>query len=242
MPFPHVQFTIRSLMVTVAIVGGLLALCGRFGAIILPLGLLSFAVVGTQWVVFREKRRLAAFVFWTLAVLINLLYIASCVAPDIYLLGLLFFAWLVFLAPVIGGAGAAWARLATRVGGLPQRSVLTAWVSVIGLTLMPLVTLWTFWPLHLAFFTFRPALDRLADRVAAGASPTFPRWVGPFRVAQAAIDPDSGNVGLMIDANPSGPTGLVRVRPGVPTHPSGPFRGDDLTVDLGRGWEYREED
>jgi hypothetical protein len=210
--------------------------------IVLPLGLLSFAVVGTQWMVFREKRRLAALVFWTLAFLINLLYIASCVAPDIYLLGLLFFAWLILLGPAVGGAGAAWARLATRDVGLPRRSVLTAWVSVIGLTLMPLVTVWTFWPLHLAFLMFRPDLDRLADEVAAGATPTFPRWVGPFHVAQAAIDADSGNVGLMIDANPSGPMGLVRVRAGDPAYLNSPFRGDDLCVDLGRGWEYREED
>ena len=46
----------------------------------------------------------------------------------------------------------------------------------------------------------------------------------------------------MIDPSPSGPTGLVRVRPGDPPNRCGPFRWDDLDVDLGWGWEYREED
>jgi hypothetical protein len=83
-----------------------------------------------------------------------------------------------------------------------------------------------------AFLAFKPALDQVADQVAGGKAAGFPQWVGPFRVAHAAVDPESGNVGLMIDANPNGPTGLVRVQPGHPPNRVGPFGWDDLRVGL----------
>jgi hypothetical protein len=105
-----------------------------------------------------------------------------------------------------------------------------------------MATVRSLWPLHLAFLAARPALEHLADRVYAGQATGFPRWAGPFRVARTAVDPVTGNVGLMIDPNPGGPTGLVRICPGSPPDPRGPFGWDDLRVDLGWGWEYREED
>lgn len=242
MRLPRVRFTIRTLMVAVLAVAGLLALPNGLGLIMLVSCLPCFAMIGGQWLVFRGHRHLAALGFWSLATLTNVLYAASCLAPDIYLLAPLFFGWLIIGATTVGALGAAWARLAIQEGALPRRRPRTVWMSVIALCLLPLVTLWTFWPLRLAFLTFRPALDRLADQVAAGQAASFPRWVGPFRVARSAVDPVSGNVGLMIDPNPNGPTGLVRVRPGDPPDRSGPFRWDDLLVALGWGWEYREED
>ncbi len=72
----------------------------------------------------------------------------------------------------------------------------------------------------------RPARDRLANQVAATPVASVPRWLGPFRVARSAVDPASGNVGLMIDPNPGGPTGLVRIRPGTPPDRTGPFGWD----------------
>ncbi len=229
-------------MIAIAMVGGLLALPNGCGVILLVGCLPCLAVISAQWLVFRGHRRLAAVGFWTLAGLMNLLYVACCVAPDMYLLGPLFLGWLFILAPSIGSVGVAWARLATRDHKAPRRSPPTAWLSVITLCLMPLVTLWTFWPLRLGFLTTRSALDRLGDQVAAGAVPSLPQWVGPFRVSGAATDPVSGNIGLMIDPNPNGPTGLVRLRPGLPPNRVGPFGWDDLLVDLGWGWESREED
>jgi hypothetical protein len=237
-----IQFTIRSLMIAVVIVAALLTLPEGYGVIAFAFSLPCLGVFAAEWLVFRGRRRLAAIGFWTLAILINLAYAASCVAPDIYLLAPLLFAWLIIVAPTLGAFGGAWSRLATRGGTAPWRSPPAAWVSVIALCLLPLVTLLTFWPLRVGFLAFRPALDRLADQVAAGQVAYLPRWVGPFRVARTAVDPVSGNVGLMIDPNPNGPSGLVRVRPGSPPDRSGPFRWDDLEVDLGWGWEYREED
>jgi hypothetical protein len=229
-------------MIAVAILGGLFALLDGYSLVVIACGVLCLTVVGARWLVFRDQRLLAAFGFWTLAALTNLSYAAACVAPSIYLLIPLFVGWLVIVAPAVGSLGTAWSILATRVGTASRRSPSTAWLPMIALCLMPLVTLWTLWPLRLGFLVFRPALDRIADQVVLGQGTAFPRWVGPFRLARSAVDPVSGNVGLMIDPNPSGPSGFVRVHPGVPLDFNGPFRSDELSVVLGWGWEYREED
>jgi hypothetical protein len=144
--------------------------------------------------------------------------------------------------PMIGGLGAAWVALASRQHASPRRSSPVAWLAVIALSGMPLVTLWTMWPLHLAFRASRPSLERLADQVAAGQISGFPRWAGVFRIAGSIVEPATGNVGLMIEPNPDGPTGFVRASPANPQNRAGTFRGDDLYVDLGWGWDYREED
>ena len=108
------RFTIGSLMIAVAVVAGLLALpiAGAVGLLVLCIPCL--ALIGAQWFVFRGHRRLAAIAFWGLAILINALYVVSCLAPDYYLLMPLFLGWIVIAGPVIGGVGEAWARLLTR--------------------------------------------------------------------------------------------------------------------------------
>ncbi|MFI5387530.1 MAG: hypothetical protein ACHQ50_15585 [Fimbriimonadales bacterium] len=243
MRLPRLRFTVRSLMIAVVVVAGLLALPTERSVIVIALSVPCLALIGGQWLVFQGHRHLAAFGFWVLATLTNVLYAAACVAPDSYLLPALFLGWLVIVAPTIGGLGAAWAILATREGAVPRRSPPTAWLSVIALSVMPLATLCTLWPLHLAVFTARPALELLADQVAAGQAPGFPRRAGLFWVAGSAVDTATGNVGLMIDPNPNGPTGFVRVSPGTPLeHRFRPIGADDLEVDLGGGWWYHEED
>jgi hypothetical protein len=229
-------------MIAVVIVAGLFTLRGEYALIVLACSLMCVGVIGAQWLVYRGHRRVAAFAFWSFATLTNVVYAAMCVAPDIWLLIPLFRGWLFVIVPTVGSLGAAWVRLATRQVDAPRRSVPAMWASVIAACLLPLVTLWTLWPLHLAFITAKPALERLADQVAAGQTAGFPRWVGAFRVARAAVDPVSGNVGLMLDPKPNGQTGLVRVRAVIPANRNGPIRWDDLLVNLGSGWEYREED
>src|SRR4051794_25670870 len=97
-----IRFTIRSLMIAVVIVAGLLALPNGLGVIVLACGLPCLAVIGAQWLVSRGHRHIAAFGFWSLATLTNALYAASCVAPDIYLDVLLMFGWLVIVIPAVG--------------------------------------------------------------------------------------------------------------------------------------------
>jgi hypothetical protein len=209
---------------------------------VIGLSLPFLAVVGAQWLVFRGQWRLAAVSFWVAATLTNLLYAASCVAPDAYVLPALFLGWIFIAGPAIGGFGAAWVSLAIKQKAMPRRSSQAAWLTVIALSVMPLMTLWTLWPLHLAFLVSRPSLERLADQVATGQVSGFPRWAGLYRIAGSAVDPSTRNVGLMIDPNPNGPTGFVRMGPGASWNREGPFRWDDLGVNLGWGWEYREED
>jgi hypothetical protein len=59
------RFTIRSLMIVVAIVGGLLAVPLGFAVIVLVGCIPCLAVMGSQWLVFRGHRRFAAFGFLT---------------------------------------------------------------------------------------------------------------------------------------------------------------------------------
>ncbi len=55
-------------------------------------------------------------------------------------------------------------------------------ISVVVLTMLPMLTQVTLWPLHVAFLTARPALDILADQVAAGKPVSFPQQAGVYRV------------------------------------------------------------
>jgi hypothetical protein len=64
-----------------------------------------------------------------------------------------------------------------------------------------------------------------------------------FRVVKSAVDPVSRNVALMIDSNPNGPTGFVRVATDTLFgDQGGPIVGSDSNIELGGGWWYREED
>lgn len=240
---PRVRFTIRGLMIAVLVTAGLLSLPARGGPILIPILITCLSLGTARWFLLRADRRLAAFCFWGPAIMANVVFAALCVSPEVYFLGLLFVGWLLIVMPTIAGFGITWAILASRKGEASRRSPPAAWLSVIALVALPVVTAWTLWPLRLGFLTTRPALERLADRVATGQVVRFPQWVGPFRVAGSGVDPTTGNVGLMIDPSPGGPTGFVRVGPGTPSNQRHrPIRGDDLEVQLGGGWWYHEED
>jgi hypothetical protein len=115
-------------------------------------------------------------------------------------------------------------------------------LSVIFLAVLPAVTLLTYWSLHLAFLIAGPRLDRLANRVDAGSAFVAPVGVGVFQIVESAVDPASGNVGLIIKPIRHGRTGLVRVSPGTPPDAGGPIAGSRLDVPLGDGWRYRQQD
>src|SRR5262249_9180480 len=103
----------------------------------------------------------------------------------------------------------------------------------------------TRWPFHLAFVASTQAMDRLADRVAAGQGIANPEWAGLFRVVGSAVDPSSGNVGLIIDPDTSGRSGFVHVidTTGVPAvRSSGPFYNLYFDLQLCGRWRYVCED
>ncbi len=232
-------------MIVVAVVAGLLAVALSPTALVVTFGLLYVALIGVQWRIFRGFRRLSLLCFGVVVALINILNATLCV----YLLNLgggvlMFIGWIVAFPTVIG-TGAAWASAATRRSARPRRSPLVAWPLVLVLALSPLSMLLTYWPFRLAFLASRPAMDRLADRVEAGQRVTSPEWAGLFRVVASAVDPSTGNVGLVIDADPSGRSGFVRasVGPGMPAARSnGPFHNLNFDLQLPERWWYECED
>jgi hypothetical protein len=223
----------------IAVVAGLLALPVGWREATIALALPCLGLVLAMQPRPRDKDRRAGLDFWCLAIATNVAYAGFCVAPEVYFLGLASLEWLVLLLPMIACCGASWASGARRPG-----TPTAAWLSVVVLAVLPIATIRTLWPLRLAFRIARPGLERLADRVAAGEEIDYPRWVFPIRVAGAAADPATGNIGLMTDTNPGGPVGFVRVkgRPGTPTVGSRPIGGDDLHIGLADGWCYNEED
>lgn len=243
MPTQQFQFTIRGFMILIAALAVLLAFPGWL-LFLLLVGLAPsvLAVLVSRWLVFRERRRLAAICFWGASILVNVGYVACCLTPQIMLLSMLFFLWILVLLPAILAPAAAWARLACREGAIRRRSRAGVNSCVCVMALFPVVTLGTLWPLYLAFFLSRPSLERLADQVAAGHAVTQWRRAGVYSIAKSDLDPGSGNVGLFVDPNPSGASGFLRVRSGSPPYyPGRPF-ATDMSVDLPGGWQYRVED
>src|SRR4051794_38069791 len=110
---PASRFTIRSLMIGVAIVAGLLALPGGSREVAAVLSLPCLALFTAWRLLVGGHRRLATIGFWGLAILANVLFAAICTAPGM-LSTALFLLWLVLILPTIAGFGATWALLATR--------------------------------------------------------------------------------------------------------------------------------
>jgi hypothetical protein len=249
---PPVRFTIRSLMIAVAVVAGLLAvllspiaLVVASGLFYLALIVVPCALIGLPWWLRRGFRRLSALWFGVVAALSNTSIAALCVyLPDFLGAILMFVGWL-FTFPIVISAGAAWANVATRQVAKPRRSPWSAWPLVLVLGILPLTMVLTRWPLRLAFLASRPAMDRLAERVLAGQAVAGPEWTGLFRVVGSAVDPASGNVGLITDPCLSGRSGFVRAG-GGPGAPAGPPIGPlyDLWSDLQLDdrWWYECED
>lgn len=237
------RFTIRSLLIAIAVIAGLLALPDDCRIVGFALSFPCLAIVYAQWLHAHGQLRTAGLWFWTLAIVINALYTACSAFPGIHFV-LLWLAWLFLVLPILGSFGIAWARLNSEGDGEPGLSTARAGLSVFALTLLPLATIWTAWPSQLIFLMAKPGLERLADQVAAGQPLTYPRWVGPYRIAGSAIDRASGNVGLMTDTSPGGPSGFVRDRRSGsgPYNCHAPFRGDWYHLSLPGGWCYHVED
>ena len=86
-------------------------------------------------------------------------------------------------------------------------------------------------------------MERLADRVASGQVLGGPEWAGMVYVVGSAVDSAKGNVGLIVNSEPSGRSGFVRVGPGIrPDQNDGPFYNLNLNEHLGGRWWYQDED
>ncbi len=144
--------------------------------------------------------------------------------------------------PMTLGFGAAWAQAATRPGAAPRRSAWQVAPIVLALALIVPSMLATLWPLRLAFAVSAPALAALADRVAAGTPPPWPARAGLYRVVGARRALDGTGLALLIDDNPAGASGFVRMlAPGEATT-APPMANLNVNEPLGGGWWYQNED
>lgn len=218
MPWPRVRFTIWHLVIVVAAAACLLAAVLSPIGLFVAFGLAYLALIGVLWWMFHDFRRVSALCFGFVAALSNVATVGLCIhrLGNVGVFLMLLVCLLAF--PLVFSAGAAWATTATRREARSHRSPFWAWPLVVALSILPLTMLLTFWPLRLAFLASAPALDGLADRVAAGQGVTRPEWAGLFRVVGSAVEPSNGNVGLIIDPDPSGRSGFVRggASPGLP--------------------------
>jgi hypothetical protein len=243
MRLPRMRLTIAELMAAVLYAAVLLWLLSDRHAVP-SVGMAWFALAFVCWASVRGRRRPAAICFGASVIAAN-----SSVAPlCVYHQG---WAWtglyigLLGGMPMIFGFGAAWAGAAMRrdmdYGRSPSASwpPLLAIVLALSMSMTPLMSVLTFWPLRAAFLISRPALERLADQVAAGKAPPFPIRAGVFRIVGSATDPVSGNVALITDPEPSGRAGFVRSKPETP---HGPLSSLFMGMSLSQTWAFEIED
>lgn len=240
-----VKFRLKHLMIAVAAIACFLVLLQSPGGFLVICVLWSLVLAVIFWALLRGQRRPAAVCFGIASLAVNGLFAAL----SIYALNLWGFAsmfvGLLCGVPLVLGSGTAWSVAATRRGAARQLSPFAVWPLVAVLATLPLTMLLAQWPLRLAFLASRPALDRLADAVATGQAPGWPARAGFFMVVNSAVDPTTGNVGLITDPNPSGRSGFVRVNPAGGVSPvglGGPFHNLGGDLPMGGGWRYQSED
>jgi hypothetical protein len=230
------RFTIQRLMIAVGLIAGLLGLYRSRGPGAPILAVTLLATSGTVWLAVRTGPRVAPWLFATSTILGDALCLDLSISYDDYVMMFIGF-YGTATASIALGSGAAWIT-AGNLGRWCPRPL--AWAVVLGLGLLPPSILVDPWPLRLAFAASKSSMDLLADRVASGRGVTSPEWAGMYRIVASEIDPRNGNVALLTDPNPNGPSGFVRSWD--PADRSGPILGTAGFVQLGWLWEYRSED
>jgi hypothetical protein len=176
------RFTVSGLMVLIAIAACLLALPTLVSVGVLLASPLVAPFLARRMIAQRQ-RKLAAYCFGAFAAAINVFYVTSCFTPIYFAIVGLCAGWAILaIAPTIV-LGSAWASLATAADAVPRRSLAFAWIVVLLLAVMPLVTLWTLWPIRLLFLAARPEMEQLASQTVAGQRLDEPRSVGLFQLA-----------------------------------------------------------
>lgn len=237
------RFTIARLMIAVAVAAAGLAIGRTVGVpafILLSIPVLWLGIL--SWRLGQDNRRLAGRALGISATAANIAC-AWCSVRIVGFTGLLvqFLGGLLIL-PVVLGYGAAWVVAATGSDAAPRRSRLLAWSLVLAPVTLPVSMMATAWPLQIAFLAARPAFDRLADRIAAGEQLARPEWAGVFRVTRADFNVSSGEVRLMIDADPLGNTGFLRLATPVPSLGVRPNVVVTFRLSRDDRWWYVEED
>jgi hypothetical protein len=239
---PFVRFTIRHLMAAVALIAVSLAVYRVVGVVGIVLGTFALCEGSVTWFATHRNRRTAARGLAVSATFAGVSVGLVC----IYLLSMggsaFIFLVAVFVVPLIFGFGTSWAAEATRKEASNRRAPLWAWLTVFALGSLPLTMISTLWPLRMAFLVSRPALNRLADRIAAGETLDRPEWAGLYRIVATRREPQSGNVALIIDDDPAGASGFVRLASRRPGAISGPLANLNFDEFMDGKWRYQNED
>ena len=217
MRLPVVRFTIRSLMIVVAIMAALLALPDGWREVAAVVSLPCLALFTAWRLLLGGHRRLAAIGFWSLSILANVLFAALCVFPESSRVAL-FLLWFFILLPTIAGFGATWAILVTRGVVVTRYSRQAVWILVITLAVMPGVTAWSAWPFRLVFLTTaRSTMECLADQGCSRAGHLVSSMGGPVPVSSFGDRYQDGRHCLMERPDPSYSQGILfsspRIRP-----------------------------
>ncbi len=235
------RFTIKRLMIIIGVVAVLLALYRALMpqlAPVVPICLgVMLAETGVAWLILRRRPRLAAWSYGVVACLTNAgTALLSAYLTSIAGLVLMYLIEVVAL-PLQIIAGSIGALGMSRGWRFRRFAALGL---VLALVVLPFVTMVTSWPLRLAFALSEPAMNRLADRVAAGRTVATPEWAGLYRVVATVREPTNGNIALIIDANSAGRSGFVRVLD--PTQSLFPLYNFNFDEPVGTYWRYQNED
>jgi hypothetical protein len=230
------------MMIVIVVVAGLLVTLrlGAFAVLLPPYFALCAPIVYGVCRSARDYKRLPRVAFAVMGVLINAFcFVASITWSPLVFIFVIPFPCLIGSA-VTCGFGAAWCAAARHhpANGALSRALRFAFVAAV--SILPTTMLFTQWPFKLAFAASRPALERLADQVAAGVRVSKPVPAGAFRIVASAVDPATGGVALITDPNPNGRSGFERRGPGTPG--GGPFFNLRFDMQLSAKWWYLEED
>jgi hypothetical protein len=206
-PMSRFRFSIRRLMILVAgsawvswLIASIVRLQGFGIAMAYFTVLVGIAIA--PWAALRGRRRLAWWIFVGAAVFE---FAVMATMGVVWVNSYRMIAKMIFsscLLPIAAGAGAAWAGSVTTPVPGRRRPRVAAWSLVALLVVVPASMLFSSWPMKAAVLASRPALERLADRVAAGEKLSRPEWAGLFLVRKANRSTEGpGYVGLIIDVH-----------------------------------------
>ncbi len=90
-------------------------------------------------------------------------------------------------------------------------------------------------PVRVTFWLYRPQFDRILSQVQAGAPPTTPLWVGPFKIQTVGHRGDSATPYLATNEQPNEINGFIK---------QADNRHFNLwsCLSLNQGWAYIVED
>lgn len=154
------------------------------------------------------------------------------------------FLLLLVTEPVIVGCAIAWT--VANLQRPPSGRYWLGQIAVISVFVFPWTMVLDPWPLRVAFWISRPALNRLADRIESGLPIESPATAGVFSIVKANRGPvGSRNIALILDDDPSGRSGFVRI-----IDPIDPYgnEADRLMTNLNfnirfdQSWSYQDED